>query len=191
LKGVEQADSWATDGHKWLNVPYDCGYAFVADSAAHRRAMTYQAAYLSTEQARNPLDWTPEWSRRARAFPTYAALRQLGKDGVAEMIERCCRHAHSIVLQIGQLPGAELIAEPVVNQGLVRFLESKPGATDADHDSRTDQVVAAIVASGEAFFGATTAQGRRVMRVSVCNWQTSERDVERTVAAVRKVLQEI
>jgi glutamate/tyrosine decarboxylase-like PLP-dependent enzyme len=189
LKGVETADSWASDGHKWLNVPYDCGYAFVADAQAHRSAMTYHAAYLTDEEvARNPLDWTPEWSRRARAFPTYAALRQLGKTGVAELVERCCRHAHSLVMAIGGLPGAEVVAEPVINQGLVRFLDPKPGASDADHDRRTDQVIAEIVASGEAFFGGTTSGGRRVMRVSVCSWQTSDQDVERVVKAVRKIL---
>ncbi len=188
LKGAESADSWATDGHKWLNVPYDCGYAFVADPQPHRGAMTYHAAYLTEGDARNPLDWTPEWSRRARAFPTYAALRQLGRNGVAELVERCCRCAHSLVMEIGRLPGAEVVAEPIINQGLVRFLDSTPGASDADHDRRTDQVIAGIVASGEAFFGGTTSRGRRVMRVSVCNWQTSDRDVERVVKAVRKIL---
>jgi glutamate/tyrosine decarboxylase-like PLP-dependent enzyme len=189
LRGAEQADSWATDGHKWLNVPYDCGYAFVADAEAHRSAMTYQAAYLlEGEAVRDPLDWTPEWSRRARAFPTYAALRQLGRKGVAEIIERCCRHAHTLVTMIGGLPGAEVVAEPVINQGLVRFLDAKRGACDADHDRRTDQVIAAIVAGGEAYFGGTTVRGRRVMRVSVCNWQTSDEDVARVVQAVRRIL---
>jgi len=189
LKGAEMANSWATDGHKWLNVPYDCGYAFVADSQAHRNAMTYHAAYLvENNEARDPLDWTPEWSRRARAFPSYAALRHLGKKGVAELVERCCKHACSLVMEIGRLPGAEVVAEPIINQGLVRFLDPKAGASDADHDQRTDEVIAKIVASGEAFFGGTTCRGRRVMRVSVCNWQTSEADVERVVNAVRKVL---
>jgi glutamate/tyrosine decarboxylase-like PLP-dependent enzyme len=189
VKGVERADSWATDGHKWLNVPFDCGYAFVADREAHRNAMSYHAAYLlDDDSVRNQLDWTPEWSRRGRAFPTYAALRQLGRKGVAELVERCCQHAHSLVTQIGILPGAEVMAEPIINQGLVRFLSSKPGASDADHDRRTDEVIAAIVASGEAFFGGTTWRGCRVMRVSVCNWQTSEQDVDRVVNAVRKIL---
>ena len=189
VKGVEQADSWATDGHKWLNVPFDCGYAFVADPEAHRNAMSYHAAYLvEDDSVRNQLDWTPEWSRRGRAFPTYAALRQLGRKGITDLVERCCQHAHSLVMQIGRLPGAEMMAEPIINQGLVRFLSGKPGASEADHDRRTDEVIAAIVASGEAFFGGTTWRGRRVMRVSVCNWQTSEQDVERVVNAVRKIL---
>ena len=188
LKGVSLADSWATDGHKWLNVPYDCGYAFVASAESLRTAMTHEAAYLTEGDARNPLDWTPEWSRRARAFPTYAALRELGKNGVAGIIERCCHCAHELVMQIGSLPGAEVIAEPIINQGLVRFLDPKPGASDADHDRRTDEVIAQIVASGEAFFGGTTCRDRRVMRVSVCNWQTTAHDVERAVAAVARVL---
>jgi glutamate/tyrosine decarboxylase-like PLP-dependent enzyme len=103
-------------------------------------------------------------------------------------VERCCRHAHAIATGIGRLPGAELLWEPVLNQGLVRFLDTRPGASDPDHDRRTDEVIAAVVAAGEAFFGGTTWRGRRAMRVSVCNWQTSERDVSRSVDSVAKVL---
>jgi glutamate/tyrosine decarboxylase-like PLP-dependent enzyme len=188
--GVELADSWATDGHKWLNVPFDCGYAFVADPEAHSASMSQRAAYLThVEQARDQIDWNPEWSRRARGFPTYAALRQLGRTGIADLVERCCRHAHALVMGIGSLPGAEVLWEPVINQGLVRFLDPNPDATEADHDRRTGEVIAAIVATGEAFFGGTTRQGRRAMRVSVCNWQTSAADVERVIAAVNGVLQ--
>jgi glutamate/tyrosine decarboxylase-like PLP-dependent enzyme len=179
VKGVELADSWATDGHKWLNVPYDCGYALVADPDAQRAAMSYRAPYLThAENARDQMDWTPEWSRRARGFATYAALRQLGRHGVAELVERCCRHAHSLVTRIGALPGAEMLWEPVINQGLVRFGD----------DRKTDKVIAAILASGEAFFGGTTWRGRRAMRVSVCNWQTSGQDVDRAVKAVARAL---
>ena len=189
VAGVEAADSWATDGHKWLNVPYDCGYAFVADPDAHRASMSYRAPYLThAAKARDQMDWTPEWSRRARGFPTYAALRQLGRQGVAELVERCCRHAHSLVTRIGSLPGAEMLWEPVINQGLVRFPDPSPGASAADHDRRTDEVIAAIVATGEAFFGGTTWRGRRAMRVSVSNWQTSEQDVDRAVNATAGVL---
>jgi glutamate/tyrosine decarboxylase-like PLP-dependent enzyme len=151
--------------------------------------MSSHAADLTHEgDARDQLDWTPEWSRRARAFPTYAALRQLGRNGVSELVERCCEHAHSLVMEIGRLPGAQVVSEPVINQGLVRFLDSKPGASDTDHDRRTEEVIAAILASGEAFFGGTTWQGRRAMRVSVSNWLTSEKDVRRVVSAVAKVL---
>ena len=189
VKGIAEADSWATDGHKWLNVPYDCGYAFVADPDSHRASMSHRAAYLTHDaDARDQMDWSPDWSRRARGFASYAALRQLGRDGVAALVDRCCKHAHSIVMGIGRLPGAEVVWEPVINQGLVRFLNPKRGATEEDHDRRTDETIAAIQAAGEAFFGGTTWRGRRAMRVSVCNWQTSERDVERTINSVAKIL---
>lgn len=189
VEGVALADSWATDGHKWLNVPFDCGYAFVADPEAHSASMSQRAAYLThVEQARDQIDWNPEWSRRARGFPTYAALRQLGRHGVADLVERCCRHARALVAGIGNLPGAEVLWEPIINQGLVRFLDNKPQATDADHDRQTDEVIALIAATGEAFFGGTTWHERRAMRVSVCNWQTSAADVERVIAAVSNVL---
>ena len=110
VKGVEQADSWATDGHKWLNVPFDSGFAFVADPEAHRASLSIRAAYLThATDARDQVDWNPEWSRRARGFPAYAALRQLGRDGLAEVIERCCRHAHSLVMRIGELRCGSLV----------------------------------------------------------------------------------
>ena len=189
LEGVAGADSWAADGHKWLNVPYDCGYAFVANTEAHRASMSHRAPYLThAADARDQIDWNPEWSRRARGFPTYAALRQLGRNGVAALVDRCCRHAHSLVTQIGALPGAEMLWEPVINQGLVRFRDPKPGASERDHDRRTDQVIAAILKTGEAFFGGTTWRGKRAMRVSVSNWRTSDHDVERAVNAVAHVL---
>lgn len=191
LQGVEQADSWTTDGHKWLNVPYDCGYAFVAHPDAHRLSMFHQASYLvHAEDVRDPSDWNPEWSRRGRGVATYAALRQLGRAGVADLIERCCHHAQRLVSRIGRLPGAEVMWVPQINQGLVRFLEQKPGATPAHHARRTDAVIAGIRESGEAFFSGTTWRGQRCMRVSVCNWQTNEQDVERAIAAVARVLQQ-
>jgi glutamate/tyrosine decarboxylase-like PLP-dependent enzyme len=189
VRGIEAADSWATDGHKWLNVPYDCGYAFIADPKSHRASMSHRAAYLiHDEDARDQMDWNPEWSRRGRGFPTYAALRQLGRDGIAKLVERCCKHAHSIVTNIGALPGAEVVWEPTINQGLVRFLDPRPNATQQDHDHWTDKVIAGILSAGEAFFGGTTWRERRAMRVSVCNWQTSDDDVRRVVASVAEVL---
>ncbi len=159
-----------------------------SDPEAHRAAMSYRASYLThDDDARDAFDWTPEWSRRGRGIATYAAIRQLGRNGIAELIERCCHHAAEIVAQIGELDGAEILWPPTVNQGLVRFLDSRPGATDADHDRRTDEVVAAIAASGEAFFSVATWRGKRCMRVSVVNWQTNSRDVERAVRAVKAV----
>jgi glutamate/tyrosine decarboxylase-like PLP-dependent enzyme len=187
LAGVEQADSWATDGHKWLNVPYDCGYAFVTDTAAHRAAMSIRASYLvQAASSRDEIDWTPEFSRRGRGVATYAAIRQLGREGIEEMVDRNCRHAHELVTRIGALPGAEMVVEPIINQGLVRFLDPSP---EGDHDARTDEVIAAIQRSGEAYFGGTNWKGKRCMRVSVSGWQTTDADVERTIASARDVLE--
>jgi glutamate/tyrosine decarboxylase-like PLP-dependent enzyme len=189
VDGVELADSWATDGHKMLNVPFDCGFAFVADRESHRASMASSAAYITlASNARDQMDWNPEWSRRSRCFASYAAIRSLGRQGIADLVERCCKHAHSIVTRVGQLEGAEMLWEPTINQGLVRFLDRSPGATDEDHDRRTDEVIAAILKTGEAFFQGTTWRGRRAMRVSVCNWRTSDEDVERVVDAVKRVL---
>jgi glutamate/tyrosine decarboxylase-like PLP-dependent enzyme len=188
LQGVDGADSWATDGHKWLNVPYDAGYAFVADTDAHRATVSHRAQYLTHHaDARDQIDWNPDWSRRARGFATYAALRQLGRNGAAAMVERCCAHARSLVTGLGALPGTEILSAPIVNQGLVRFRDPSSSAV-ADHDRWTERVIAGIVDSGEAFLGATTWRGQRAMRISVCNWQTSDNDVERTIAAASAVL---
>jgi len=191
LLGVEQADSWATDGHKWLNVPYDSGYAFVADATIHRAALAQgDAPYLTNSTAaRDQLPYNLEFSRRARAYPTYAAIRQLGRSGIADLIDRCCRHCHTLTTRIGALPHAQLLAEPIINQGLVRFLSPTPNATEADHNAFTDQTIAAINHSGEAFFGPTTWRGKRAMRISVSNWQTTDHDIDRVVAAIAKILQ--
>jgi glutamate/tyrosine decarboxylase-like PLP-dependent enzyme len=189
LGGAERADSWATDGHKWLNVPYDRGYAFVAHPENHRAGMEHRASYLiHADEARDQLDWTPEHSRRARGFATYAALRELGRSGIADLVARCCRHAFDIVTRIGALPNARVICAPRINQGLVRFYDPRPGATAADHDRKTDEVIAAINATGEAFFTGTTWGGQRCMRVSVSNWRTTAEDVDRAVAAAARCL---
>jgi glutamate/tyrosine decarboxylase-like PLP-dependent enzyme len=188
-RGLELCDSWTTDAHKYLNVPYDSGIAFVRDAAAHRAAMTLSTSYLPAGgAARDQIDWNPEFSRRARGFALYAALRELGREGVAELVERTCAHAQAIVAGVAALPGAELMAAATLNQGLVRFRAPEPGAGEADHDRRTDAMIAAINAGGEAFFGGVTWRGRRCMRVSACNWRTSEADVARTIEAVRAAL---
>jgi aromatic-L-amino-acid decarboxylase len=187
--GVELADSWTSDGHKWLNTPFDCGYAFVADTEAHFSSFSHRTSYrVYTDDARDQIDWTPEWSRRGRGVATYAALRQLGRAGVTELIDRTCAHAHALVTRIGGLSGAEVVREPTINQGLVRFVDLRRGASGEDHDRRTNEVIGRIVTQDEAFFGGTTWAGRRCMRVSVCNWQTNEADVERAVDAVRRAL---
>jgi glutamate/tyrosine decarboxylase-like PLP-dependent enzyme len=189
LTGAELADSWATDGHKWLNVPYDCGYAFVAHPENHRAAMEHHASYLiHADDVRDQLDWTPDHSRRARGFATYAALRELGRAGLCDLVRRCCRHAYQIVTRIGALPDALAVCVPQINQGLVRFHDPRRGATEQDHDRRTDDVMAAINATGEAFFTGTTWRGKRCMRVSVSSWRTTEDDVDRAVAAAERVL---
>ncbi|MBS0361851.1 MAG: aspartate aminotransferase family protein [Proteobacteria bacterium] len=188
-RGLELCDSWTTDCHKYLNVPYDSGLALVRDAAAHRAAMTLSTSYLPAGgAARDQIDWNPEFSRRARGFPIYAALRELGRDGVADLVGRTCRLAQVLVDGLGALPGVEVMVRPTLNQGVVRFVSPKAAATDADHDRHTDAVIAAIDASGEAFFGGVTFQGRRCMRISVCNWRTSDDDVGRTIDAVRTVL---
>ena len=187
LSGVELADSWATDGHKWLNVPFDCGIAIVRDRDAHLAAMTLSASYISPETgARDQIDWNPEWSRRARGIPIYASLKEMGRQGVEAMIDRCCAHCGALVSGIGALPGARVLHPAVLNQGLVRF--QRDGQTPEQGDRFTDEMIGKINATGEAFFSGTTWRGQRAMRVSVVNWRTTERDVERAIEAVRSVL---
>jgi glutamate/tyrosine decarboxylase-like PLP-dependent enzyme len=191
VRGVELADSWTMDGHKWLNVPFDSGYAFIADAKAHSGSMSHRAVYLThDDEARDQIDWNPEWSRRARGFATYAALRQLGRRGIADLIERCCEHTKTMVTRVGELPGVEVLSQPILNQALVRFVDLGAEASEQDHDRRTDEVIAAVAATGEAFFTGTTWNGRRAMRVSVCNWSTSKDDVERVVKAFADVLKQ-
>jgi glutamate/tyrosine decarboxylase-like PLP-dependent enzyme len=184
LAGAENADSWATDGHKWLNLPFDSGQVFVAHPAAHRAAFAQDASYsIPSHDLRNQKDWNPEWSRRGRGFVAYAAIRALGRAGIAEIVERCCSHARRLVHGIGELPGTQIVAEPTINQGLVRFL-----GDNGDHDAATDDMIRRIQADGVSWFGGATWNGMRVMRVSVCNWMTSNDDVERTLASIAKVL---
>ncbi len=175
--GVETADSWATDGHKWLNVPYDSGYVFCAHPEAHAAAMSFTAAYLTghgrTGQ-RTPADFVPESSRRSRGFATWAALRELGRDGVAALVERCCAHARRFADQLGAADGIDIANDVVLNQVLVGFGD----------DERTGRVVRAVQESGECWMGDTTWHGRRLMRISVSSWRTTEEDVDRSVAAI-------
>jgi len=178
VEAVAEADSWATDAHKWLNVPYDCGLAFVAHQDAHRAAMAMTAEYLvaGPDAARNQMDWTPEFSRRARGLTVYAALRSLGTSGVAELVERCCRHAMRFAEELGRLPGCEILNEVVLNQVLLRFGD----------DEMTHAVLEAVQQSGEAWMSGTTWDGRFAIRISVSNWRTSDEDVTRTVAAFQR-----
>jgi glutamate/tyrosine decarboxylase-like PLP-dependent enzyme len=168
VAGVERADSWTSDGHKWLNVPYDCGFAAVADPDAHRAALALSAAYLQPGALRDAFDWTPEASRRARGFAVYAAVRELGRRGVAELVERCCDHAR-LFADLLAAGGMEILGEVVLNQVLVR--------ADA-------ALVERVQASGELWAGGTQWRGEHAMRISVSGWQTTRADVERAAAAV-------
>ena len=177
VDGIELADSWATDGHKWLNVPYDSGFVFCAHPVEHVASASYSAAYLVGSGAvASPSDFVLESSRRARGFAVWAALRELGTDGAAELVERCCRLARRFAdgLTAG---GADVLNDVVLNQVLVGF------GTDA----RTDAVIDGVQRDGTCWLGGTSWHGRRLMRVSVSNWSTTEADVDRSVAAILRV----
>lgn len=173
VAGVEKADSWATDAHKWLNVPYDSGLAFVREPELLYRAMSVAASYIPLAEHRDPGLFTPELSRRARGVEVWAALRTLGRGGVAAMIERTCRHARRMADGL-RAAGCQVLNEVVLNQVLVSF-------GDADTTSR---VIDFIQDKGVCWCGGTIWQGRTAMRISVTNWSTSEEDVERSLAAI-------
>jgi glutamate/tyrosine decarboxylase-like PLP-dependent enzyme len=178
--GLERADSWATDAHKWLNVPYDSGLVFVADPEAHRAATLKVASYLvgGGEDRRDNFNWVPEASRRARAFPVWAALRSLGRSGVADLVERDCALARRFAAGAAALPGVEVANEVVLNQVLLRF----------GTDEATGVVAAGLQADGTCWAGPTVWHGRAALRVSVSGWNTSEADVDASVAALGRVL---
>jgi glutamate/tyrosine decarboxylase-like PLP-dependent enzyme len=195
LAGVERADSWATDFHKWLNVPYDSGFVACADADAHQRAMAVRAAYLvhaddGPAAARDQVDWNPEFSRRGRGFAVYAALRSLGRRGVADLVEGCCARARQFAERLGRIERAEVLNDVTLDQVLVRFHAGSAagdGGPAADDDV-TQRVVAAVQRSGECWMSGTTWRGRAAMRISVVNWQTTEADVDRSVAAIERAL---
>jgi glutamate/tyrosine decarboxylase-like PLP-dependent enzyme len=180
--GVHLADSWAVDGHKWLNVPYDSGLAIVAHPAAHRAAMSATASYLIQADGaeRDPFDWTPEFSRRARGFATYAALRSLGRRGVARLIEESCRLARLMAARLAGASGAQVLNEVVLNQVLVRFTPAHGGGAD----TLTDAVIARVQQDGTCWAGGTTWHGMRAMRISVSGWPTTEADIERSAVSI-------
>jgi glutamate/tyrosine decarboxylase-like PLP-dependent enzyme len=177
VAGAADADSWATDAHKWLNVPYDCGVVAVRDRAAHAAAMGMTASYLvrSGDEARSNSDWVPEASRRARGFAVYAALRSLGRRGVAEMVERCCGLARRLGSSMEGADGVEVLNEVALNQVLLRF-----GANDA----LTDEVIGRVQEDGTCWVGGTRWRGMAAMRVSVSNWSTTEADIDRSAEAI-------
>jgi glutamate/tyrosine decarboxylase-like PLP-dependent enzyme len=173
VDGVDRADSWATDAHKWLNVPQDSGVAIVRDSEALGHAMSITAAYLNPGPKREPMQWGPESSRRARAIEIWAALRSLGKEGVAELIERTCRHAMKFAEGFRE-GGCEVLNEVVLNQVLVSFGD----------DETTSRIIRAIQEEGTCWCGGTVWKGRTAMRVSVSSWATTDADVTQSLEAM-------
>ena len=174
--GAERADSWAVDAHKWLNVPYDSAMAIVADADAHRGAMSLAASYLVADAAqRDSTNYVPESSRRARSVPVYAALRSLGRSGVAGLVERNCAHARRMAAHLAGIPGSEILNDVVLNQVLVRF----PGGDDANRAA-----VAAVQRDGTCWLGGTQWDGHAVMRLSFSNWATTDADVDRSAEAI-------
>jgi glutamate/tyrosine decarboxylase-like PLP-dependent enzyme len=176
VAGAERADSWSTDAHKWLNVGYDCGFVAVRDPLAHRAAMSVVAAYLLPGGAnREPWEYVLDSSRRARGFALYAALRSLGREGVSELVDRCCRLARRMAQCLETVEGITVLNEVVLNQVLIRF---------GDDDERTRQVIARVQEEGTAWMGGTVWQGRAAMRISVSNWSTTQEDIDRTAEAI-------
>ena len=192
LPGLELADSWSTDAHKWLNVPYDCGITICRHPESHRAAMTVTASYLvqaAPGTDRDPVDWNPEFSRRARGVPVYAALASLGRSGIAEIIERCCGHARRFAELLAAEPGVVVLNDVVLNQVLVRFLA--PSHRDEDHDARTRAVIAAVQQDGTCWLGGSTWRNQSVMRISVSNYATTDEDVTASVASILAAAREI
>jgi glutamate/tyrosine decarboxylase-like PLP-dependent enzyme len=186
VDGVERADSWATDGHKWLNVPYDCGFAIVRDPDAQRAALSSLAGaeYIPPIEhgERYNAEWVPEFSRRARGFPVYAAIRSLGRMGIAELVERCCTCAHLMASALAEMDGAEVMNEVALNQVLVRFTR--------DGVNVSDEVMHAIQDEGTCWMSGSNWEGEPVVRISVCNWRTTEDDIRRSAAAIEGCLRQ-
>jgi glutamate/tyrosine decarboxylase-like PLP-dependent enzyme len=176
VKGVANADSWATDGHKWLNVPQDCGVALVREPRHLHAAMSITSKYLNPGEKREPMQWSPESSRRARGIEVWAALRTLGKQGVAELIERTCRHAETFANRLRDA-GFTILNEVVLNQVLVSFGDA----------AATARVIEGVQADGTCWCGGTVWRGHTAMRISVSSWATTEQDVEDSVAAILRV----
>ena len=182
VRGAERADSWITDAHKWLNVPYDSALVLCADSEAHRAAMTISASYLiqdDSQTVRDQVDWVPEFSRRARGFAVYAALRSLGRNGLAELVERACACARRFADGIVELDSVELVNDVVLNQVLFRF----------ESEARTDEVLRTVQEAGDVWMSGTTWDGRRAIRVSVSNWQTEDNEIDLALEAFRTASQ--
>lgn len=186
LCGVERADSWATDAHKWLNVPFDSGLVIIRDAAQHRRLKTRRCAYAGgeAEDRRDGSTWVPENSRRARAFVLYAALRELGRSGVGAIVERCCRLARQFAAGAAQLPHAQVLNEVVLNQVLVRL--APPDGVDGEAWHRA--ITAQLQEEGRCWLGTTVWRGETVLRLSLCNRTTTEADIALTLEALARAI---
>jgi glutamate/tyrosine decarboxylase-like PLP-dependent enzyme len=190
VDGIAQADSVATDAHKWLNVPYDCGIALTAHPQTHRRAFTVPAAYIQeTKEARDPHEFTPEESRRGRAIPIYAVLRALGKQGLTDLIDRCCTLAQRMAARLSQHPRVTILNEVVLNQVLLRCVPES--GTPADADAFVDAVIDTIQRDGTCWLGGTTWKGARAIRISVSNWSTTEADADRSAEAILQAIDRV
>ena len=183
VEGIEHADSWATDAHKWLNVPYDSGLAIVAHPAPHRAAMSMKASYLQrgNDEERVGMDWVPESSRRSRALPLYALIKTLGRDGIAEMVRRNCALARRLADRLSVEPGVSILNDVVLNQVLVQFKD----------DAVTQQVIANVQAEGTCWAGGALWQDQQAMRLSVSNWSTTAQDIERSADAILGCYREV
>ena len=189
VAGIERADSVASDAHKWLNVPYDCGLVIVKDPARHRSLKTDRCAYAGeeSEDRRDGSTWAPENSRRARAFVLYAVLRELGRSGVRAIVERCCSLARQFALEAARLPGARVLNEVVLNQVLVRF--DVPGVDDSP--ALHAAIAARVQAEGRCWLGTTTWRGQPALRVSICNWSTTEADIAMAMESLARALRAV
>ncbi len=193
IRGHAEADSWSTDAHKWLNVPYDSGLAFVRDADAHHAAMTLGAEYYveTAGGERDNYNWTPESSRRARGFAVLAALRSLGRSGLVDLIERDCAHARRMAEHLSSGPRVRILNDVVLNQTLVRFEADGDDPDGTAGDARTRSVIAAVQRDGTCWLGGTMWGGRAAMRVSVSGWRTTEDDIERSATAILACLEAV
>jgi glutamate/tyrosine decarboxylase-like PLP-dependent enzyme len=180
MAGFGEANSWATDAHKWLNVPYDSGLAFVRDGASLYQALNLQAAYLTPGALRDPMQWTPESSRRARGIEVWAALKSLGRAGLADLVERTCKHAERFAEGL-RAAGHSVLNDVVINQVLVRFKD----------DETTQAVIEAVQRDGTCWCGGTVWHGQRAMRISVSSWLTDEEDVEWSLDAILRAAKQV
>lgn len=188
MHGAENADSWSTDGHKWLNIPYDSGYAFVAHPDAHFLAFTQMAHYLrQDDKARDEYNWTPELSRRARGFTTYALIRELGRNGISELVGRSCELTKQFAQELSNTKHIEILAEPIINQLIIRF-HDPASDSEEDHDAFTNKLIKDINSTGKVLFQSSIFKNKKCMRISVSGWRTTREDVSMVCEIIKGCL---